>query len=201
MELALFMGLVLSFIWLWARAFEQASLVVYVAGLGLVFAAHWRHGERPADLGLRLDNLAPALKDAAVPALPLIALFGVIGWLQGHWSAEALGGERFARLLLWGFLQQYLLQGFIHRRLMELLPTPARRELATAALFALLHLPNPILVPVTFLAGYVFAVLFRRNPNLFVLALCHAAGSTAVAYAFDPEVLYKMRVGPGYFRG
>jgi len=200
LELGLFLGLVLSFIWIWAHAFPSASLVVYVVGLSITFATHIIHRETPEAIGLRLDNLPAALADAAVPTLPLVAVFVGYGLFRGEWSTEVLDAERFLRLLSWGFLQQYLLQGFIHRRLNVLLDSNAARELAVAGIFALLHLPNPILVPVTFLAGYVFAVLYRRHPNLAVLALCHAVGSTAVAFAFGPGSLHKMRVGPGYYR-
>jgi len=200
-ELSLFLALVFSFIWLWAGAFPHSSLVIYVTGLGLTLASHVIHRETPEDLGLRFDNMLPALKDAAVPTLPLVALFTWIGYQQGYLRPDMLDPERFLRLCAWGFLQQYLLQGFIHRRMAHLIETPVRRELAVAGIFAALHLPNPVLVPVTFLAGYIFAVLYRRHPNLLVLALCHAVGSTAVAFAFDPASIHKMRVGPGYFRG
>ncbi|HEY3174648.1 MAG TPA: CPBP family intramembrane glutamic endopeptidase [Candidatus Polarisedimenticolia bacterium] len=199
-ELILFLALVFSFIWIWSRAFPHASLVVYVAGLGLTMASHVIHRETPDDLGVRLDNLGPALRDAAVPTLPLVGIAAIAGFLGGTWNADALELERFLRGTAWGFLQQYLLQSFIHRRIAAIIERPVRRELAVAAIFAALHLPNPILVPVTFLAGYVFAVLYRRHPNLLVLALCHAVGSTAVAFAFGPQILHKMRVGPGYFR-
>jgi membrane protease YdiL (CAAX protease family) len=200
LELSAFLMLVFSFIWIWAGAFPHASLVIYVTGLGITLTSHIIHRETPEDLGLRIDNLVAALKDAAVPTLPLVALFSAYGLARGTLTAEALGPERFLRVVAWGFLQQYLLQGFIHRRLGTLIENQLRRELTVAGIFAALHLPNPILVPVTFLAGYIFAVLYRRHPNLFVLALCHAVGSTAVAFAFDPSSLHKMRVGPGYFR-
>jgi len=200
-ELAIFLALVFSFIWLWAGTFPHSSLVIYVCGLGLTFTCHVLHRETPEDLGLRVDNLWAGLKDAAVPTLPLVALFGFIGWWRGYLRPDMLELERFLRVLAWGFLQQYLLQAFIHRRLMTLIRGTTGRELAVAGIFAALHLPNPVLVPVTFLAGYIFAVLYRRHPNLLVLALCHAVGSTAVAFAFDPVSIHKMRVGPGYFRG
>ncbi|MGH9870820.1 MAG: CPBP family glutamic-type intramembrane protease, partial [Candidatus Polarisedimenticolia bacterium] len=198
LELGLFLMVVFSFIWIWSRR-PHAIQIVYVLGLGLSLSAHWRHRERLADLGLRLDNLGPALRDAAIPTVPLVSFFLLRAWWTGHWSPEALDPERFGALLVWGFFQQYLLQAYIHRRLAAVIERPLVCELAVAAVFAALHLPNPVLVPVTFLAGFVFSVLFRRHPNLFVLALCHALGSTAVAFAFDPEVLHRMRVGPGYF--
>jgi membrane protease YdiL (CAAX protease family) len=200
LELALFLALVFSFIWGWAHSFDRSRQLVLVLGLGMTLTAHLRHRERPSDLGLRLDNLGPALRDAAVPMVPLVLVLGLRGWWLGHWRAEALSPERFAELLAWGFFQQYLLQGYIHRRLMAVIPSGAWRAVAVGLIFAALHIPNPVLVPATFAAGWVFALLFWRHPNLFVLALCHAVGSTAVAFAFDPDVLHRMRVGPGYFR-
>ncbi|HET6374177.1 MAG TPA: CPBP family glutamic-type intramembrane protease [Candidatus Polarisedimenticolia bacterium] len=199
-ELTLFLALVLSYIWIWAGSFKGALVVVYVAGLGLTLGTHLIHRETAWDLGVRLDNVWASLKDCAVPTLPLVGFFLALGFANGHWSAEALDPSRFLRVVAWGFIQQYLLQGFIHRRLAVLIEKPLPRELAVAGIFAALHLPNPVLVPVTFLAGYVFAVLYRRQPNLVVLALCHAVGSTAVAFAFDPASLHRMRVGPGYLR-
>lgn len=199
-ELILFLGLVFSFIWIWSRSFPHASLVVYLLGLGLTLTTHLLHRETPMDVGLRFDNLLEAAKDAAVPTVPLVTTFLVIGLFRGHPYTDALDLERFVRGLAWGFLQQYLLQAFIHRRLAVLLQKQPHRELAVAGIFGALHLPNPILVSVTALAGYVFAVLYRRRPNLLVLSLCHAVGSIAVAFGFGPETLHKMRVGPGYFR-
>jgi membrane protease YdiL (CAAX protease family) len=199
-ELALFLALVFSFIWIWSHAFPHASLVVYVLGLCLTVATYVIHRETPDDLGVRLDNLGAAAKEAAVPVLPLVALLLAAGFAGGPSNIEALDPERFLRVTAWGFLQQYLLQGFVHRRLAALIERPVGREIAVAAIFAALHLPNPILTPVTFVAGYVFAVLYRRHPNLLVLALCHSIGSTAIAFAFGPQALHNMRVGPGYFR-
>jgi hypothetical protein len=43
-------------------------------------------------------------------------------------------------------------------------------------------------------------MLFRRAPNIYVLALCHAVGSSAVFFGLDPEALHGMRVGPGFHR-
>ncbi len=197
LELALFLAIVYSFIWIWREA-PGAVTILYVSGLGLTIGTHILHRESPRRIGFRLDNLMPALRDAAVVVLPVVAVLLAVGWAGGYWSREALSADRFRDLAGWAFLQQYLLQGFIHRRIASILDRG--REPAVALIFALLHLPNPVLVPVTFAAGYVFAVLFRRQPNLWVLALCHAVGSTAVAFAFDPSVLRNMRVGPGYWR-
>ncbi len=199
-QLALFLALVFSYIWIWAHAFPGDKMVIYVAGLGLTLLTHAIHREGPGQLGVRLDNFLAAARDAAIPTLPLVAIFVTVGIRGGHFGSEALDVHRFLRVLSWGFVQQYLLQGFIHRRLASAISRPLWRELVVAAIFSLLHMPNPVLMPVTFLAGWIFAVLYRRHPNLFVLALCQAVGSTAVAFGFGTEVLHRMRVGPGYFR-
>lgn len=199
-ELAIFLALVYSFIWGWAHSFHFAYRLVLVLGLAMTLGAHVRHRERPSDFGVRFDNLWPALRDAAVPVLPLVVLLALRGWWLGHWRAEGADPQRFLELFGWGFFQQYLLQGYIHRRLNAIIRSDAWRDVAVGLIFASLHIPNPVLVPVTFAAGWVFAVLFRRHPNLFVLALCHAMGSTAVAFGFSSDVLHRMRVGPGYFR-
>jgi len=148
------------------------------------------------------DLVRPAVESIAHAVAGCVAAAG--GNVRRLVATGPLSRSRFlmelqSALLVWGFFQQYLLQAYIHRRLAAVIERPLACELAVAAIFAALHLPNPVLVPITFVAGFVFAVLYRRHPNLFVLALCHALGSTSVAFAFDPDVLHRMRVGPGYF--
>ncbi len=199
LELVFLLALVFSYVWVWAGTFSSAKYVVYVLGLGFTIATHLIHRESPRELGLRLDNLAAGGRDAALPMVPFVLLVVSLSIVNGHWSMRALDPDRFLEMTAWGFLQQYLLQAFIHRRVACLIRRPLTCHLAVAAIFGLLHLPHPVLVPVTFVAGYLFAFLYRRHPNLFVLGLCHAIGSTAVAFGFDPAVIQRMRVGPGYF--
>lgn len=197
-ELSLFLALVVSFIWVW-RDWAYAVPAIYTLGLGLTIATHVIHRESPRVLGFRLDNFGRAFKEAAIVTVPLVIVLTVVGLTTGRWSREALDPDRVGELALWALLQQYLLQAFIHRRTATVIHHTLARQLTVAAIFAGLHLPNPVLVPATFVAGFLFAVLYHRQPNIFVLALCHAAGSTTVAFAFDPGLLHNMRVGPGYF--
>ena len=141
----------------------------------------------------------PALRDAAAVTLPLCA-FLLIG---GLWVARLrpdwiIVVKRLPWLIGWGFLQQFVLQGFVHRRLRDVLATDRERELATGLYFALCHFPNPRLMGATFFSGWIWAILYRRNPNLIALALSHAAGSASLNIAFGPEMLRGMRVGLGY---
>jgi len=119
-----------------------------------------------------------------------------MGTVRADWMTTV---TRLPWLVVWGFLQQFVLQGFVHRRMMEIVKENLPREVMTAAVFALCHLPNWRLMIATFIGGWIWAVIYRRNPNLFALALSHALASAALSIAFGPALLHGMKVGRGYF--
>lgn len=51
-----------------------------------------------------------------------------------------------------------------------LLPAPALQVLVTAAAFASVHIGNSTLVALTFVAGLMWSLLYRRWSNLWLLA-------------------------------
>jgi membrane protease YdiL (CAAX protease family) len=99
---------------------------------------------------------------------------------------------------LWTFVQQFLLQGFFLPRLLRLLPGPKSAALAAAGLFALAHLPNPILTVVTLIWGFAACMLFVRYRNLYSLAIAHAVFGITIAITVPGPVIRNMRVGLGY---
>ncbi|MFQ5702188.1 MAG: hypothetical protein ACE5HU_10120, partial [Acidobacteriota bacterium] len=137
-ELTLFLVLAFSFIWLWAHTLIT-GLVIYALGLGLAITTHIIHHETPRELGLRIDNMGPAIKDAAVPVVPIVSSLLLYSFVSGHWSPRALDPQRFIELFCWAFFQQYLLQAFIHRRVAGLVGRPLLRQLLVGAIFASLH--------------------------------------------------------------
>ena len=99
--------------------------------------------------------------------------------------------------LVWGFAQQYALQGFV---LLRLLDTGLNRSvpICAATIFALIHAPNVGLMVLVFLGGWLWSSLFRREPNLFALAISHALLANA-ADAFLPRFITGgFRLGPAY---
>jgi membrane protease YdiL (CAAX protease family) len=68
-----------------------------------------------------------------------------------------------------------------------------------AALFALLHLPNPALTVACALGGYVWAREFDRSPNLLANALTHTIASALLANSLPGWALKNMVVGYNYF--
>jgi hypothetical protein len=155
--------------------------------------------EGPRDVGLRIDNFGTALLRVAwFTAISSAVLIG-LGWFLGSINL----GERFTRQLtvlpLWGFLQNYGLQGVVNRRSQQILGPGRRSVLLTAAIFAALHLPNPVLVAATFVAGYFWAAAFQSAPNLLALALSHAWLSTLLANSLPHQILPNMKVGWGFW--
>jgi membrane protease YdiL (CAAX protease family) len=134
-------------------------------------------------------------------ALAVAAGFvAVAGWLH---TLHVPGGpllfiETYWGYAVWTFVQQFLMQCFFLARLRRVLPGPGWAALATACLFALAHLPNPILAAGTFLWGWAACLLFLRYRNLYPLAMAHAILGISLAVAVPGPAIHNMRVGLGY---
>jgi len=75
-----------------------------------------------------------------------------------------------------------------------------RAPVTAAALFALVHVPNPGLVAMAFAGGWIWSTLFRREPNLLVLAASHAALAVVGDAMLPASVTGGYRLGPRYVR-
>jgi membrane protease YdiL (CAAX protease family) len=106
----------------------------------------------------------------------------------------------FGGYTVWSFVQQFLLQGFFLFRLLRLLPRREWAALAAAVMFALAHLPNPILTPITLLWGTLSCLLFLRYRNIYTLGLAHGILGICVAITVPNYLHHHMRVGLGYLR-
>jgi len=200
-EIAAMSALILSYIWWWEDGFHGDFYVCVALYLCIGVASHVRRGESAREIGLRVDNLGAALRQALAFVGPLILISPAVGlaldtiripaaswwWLPG-------AAERFAS----GALQQYGLLCFFYRRVQELVPGTWPPLLTTAGLFALFHLPNPFLTAVTLGAGILSCWLYRRVPNLWALGLSHALLSMSISRCLPLSITVHMRVGPGY---
>jgi len=200
-ELAAMTALLLSYIWLWQDAFPGDFVVCVVLYATIGLSSHLRRGESAADVGFRLDNFLETAKWALWIVGPLLVLPILIGaWLGTlHFPAPRYWLSGFVEKFLWSTAQQYGLAAFYYRRLRELLPGNWTAIIAAAGCFSLFHLPNPLLTPVTFLAGIVSCWLYRKEPNLFVLGLAHALLALSISRSLPFEITFGMRVGPGFF--
>jgi membrane protease YdiL (CAAX protease family) len=112
---------------------------------------------------------------------------GLIDWVK------AFGGYT-----VWAVLQQFLLQGYFLLRLQRVMPSATYAAITAASVFALAHLPNPILTPVTLLWGLMACFVFLRFRNIWPLAIAHAIFGICIAVTIPASVVHNMRVGLGY---
>jgi membrane protease YdiL (CAAX protease family) len=99
---------------------------------------------------------------------------------------------------VWAAVQQFLMQCFFLLRLLRLLPSARFAAVIAALIFALAHLPNPILTSVTLIWGFAACLVFLRYRNLYPLAMAHAIFGIAIAVTVPGPVDHNMRVGLGY---
>lgn len=138
-----------------------------------------------------------------VVGLALI-LAGIATWLAAtlhtlhHPGAPVQWVRTFGGYTIWALLQQLLLQGYFLARLLRLMPNPTFAAVTTASVFALAHLPNPILTPLTLIWGLTACLIFIRSRNVYPLAIAHAIFGICVAITIPASILHNMRVGLGY---
>jgi hypothetical protein len=99
---------------------------------------------------------------------------------------------------IWALEQEFILNAFFYRRFEWLMGRTTGSLLLTALLFSLVHLPNPVLVPATFLGGVFFVAIFRRFRNIYPLAIAHAVLGLTIGMVFPDHLIRHMRVGIGF---
>src|SRR6266566_4380861 len=99
--------------------------------------------------------------------------------------------------VIWALQQQFILQSIFFLRL-EAIMGSRRAVTATAFLFALAHLPNPVLTILSFFGGILFCGFFRNWRNLIPLGIIHAGLGLTIAASLPDRWLHHMRVGIGY---
>ena len=102
--------------------------------------------------------------------------------------------------LVWSFLQEFMLQIYVLIRLLRLIPRRSLAIVTAALLFAIAHIPNPVLIVLTLLWGFIACTLFLRYRNLYALGLAHGILGICVAVTVPNALHHHMRVGLGYLR-
>lgn len=187
--------------WIWRRSFPGATGLFAVALLAALTAGQVQRRESLRAVGFRLDTFGKAAALLIPFAAVVIALVVSVGHLSGsaRFPPASTAVPAVAKLVVFGLAQQYVLLGFFYRRLEEVLPNAALSLSATAAVFALFHLPNPFLTAVTFCAGLIAAMVYRRAPNLWVNGITHGLISYCLYFSLSAELTRGLRVGPGYW--
>ena len=176
------------FSWLVFPAWLLASLLI--------------HRDTPKTMGWRADNLRSAARGSAGFFAACIAALCLAGILFGalHRPAEhLLVPKHFFGYMAFCLLQQVGLNSYLTNRLLGITESPVRASLLAGAIFAALHWPNPVLIPLTFIAGVAMSWLFARDRNIIPLAIGQGILGTLVWWAFPVAWHHAMRVGPGFY--
>ncbi len=174
--------------WLWAVAWLVASFLL--------------HRDTPKTLGMRADNFWPATKQS----LLVYGVFALALILTGFTLRQPLYLPPNYRSLsgLWNYfafclVQQIALNSLLTNRLLSLVKRPWLASFIAGLIFSSLHWPNPVLVPLTLIAGITMAWMFARVRNIIPLAAGQALLGSLTWWAFPLAWHHMLRVGPGYY--
>jgi membrane protease YdiL (CAAX protease family) len=140
-------------------------------------------------------------------ALPIVAagfVLAVMIFSAAHYAGESQPRAWMLRYValpyaIWSVIQEFILQSFFYIRLEDLAGSRIAVYIA-ALLFAMAHLPSPVLTIATLAGGIIFGELFRRFRNIYPVGIIHALLGLAIAASLPDSLLHHMRVGISYLR-
>lgn len=198
LEAAAMFACALLDIWRW----QYSHPLAWIAFLPALAASHLAHRDTTASLGLGRIGM----RASAQLALPImlafyipLTIFGLAGGRLHLLRPGRAAALYFLSYGAWCVCQQYLTQSYFHNRLMRAIRNRHVSSALVAVMFGAAHIPNPVLMVVTTIAGYIFSEVFARHRNIWPLALAQTAGGFLIAALAPAWLIHNMRVGPGYF--
>ena len=195
-ELAGIYSLILMVIWtprpwqaaLWA---VTAATILYVAYLSF---------EGLGPMGLSTANLVRSLWAVAFAMAVAMIAVSLAGRFHTLHMPETplLFLKHYGLYVVWAAVQQIILQWFFLSRSLRLLPDTTSAAALTAGLFAVAHLPNPLLTVVTLVFGLASCLFFVHYRNLVPLAIAHAILGICIGITIPGSLDHNMRVGISY---
>jgi membrane protease YdiL (CAAX protease family) len=153
-------------------------------------------------LGLGLPGMFGATVVLGVGLATVVFMVILVYWAGGQIPANPTwfpNLESAWGYVIWAGLQEFILQSFFFNCFEELYGSSAAVWIAPA-LFAAVHLPNPILTTATLIGALFFCEMFRRYRSIYPLAIVHAMLGLTIAIITPDSLVHHMRVGIGYLR-
>jgi membrane protease YdiL (CAAX protease family) len=194
-EIAVVFTFIIVAVWT-PRGQVNAFVSISAAACVVAFAIVGRWSARQLGLTQPLAGVSQILVAGAV-LCGAIVLIGIP--LRSAGAGNSLPLSRSWQYVVWALAQEFILQGIFFLRLESLLGS-RRAVLAAAGLFAVAHIPSPLLTLLSLLGGILFCELFRRFRNLYPLGLIHGALGLTIAASLPDRWLHHMRVGLGFLR-
>jgi len=197
LEVILVYAGIVTYIWRWRSTYPHSWMVL----LGVVLVSHFLHHDTFRSLGLSFTGMRANAQVVLPIALAFYIPLLVFGFARHALTFVPVNRQAAASLLgygIWCAFQQYLAQSYFHNRLMEVVHNRHLSSLLVGIIFGSAHIPNPILMVATTVAGVVFAEIFARHRNIWPIALAQAVGGLLIAAVSPASLIHNMRVGPGY---
>ena len=175
------------------------SWIVFPAWLAISVTVH---RDTPKTLGWRADNLgAASLRAAKVFLVFISAICVAAAWFGAFHRrpVHLMEARPFFSYVGFCLLQQAALNSYLTNRLLDVFESRNVAALIAGVIFAALHWPNPVLVPLTLVGGFAMSWLFARERNILPLAFGQAVLGALIWWAFPNSWHHGMRVGPGFY--
>lgn len=186
-------GLIVATVWTESALQRQLFWITAAFFFAATVIAFWNNPPRLPSL-----NQTLAMVGIGVLVAGVVVLAGVqLGTLHGMFGARNVLLHS-SGYLIWAVIQQYLQQCFFFTRIERFTQSGVLAGFIAAAMFALVHLPNPVLTPVTFVGGWILSDLYRRYRSVLPLGIVHGMVGLALAVSIPDHALHHMRVGLGY---
>lgn len=179
----------------WTPQGHWNAFFCWAAGLLTVgFSLRGPYSAREVGLG---QPLSGALSTIGIGMI-LVASITALGYFcRSLGPPQPLPWERAWQYALWALLQQFILQSFIFVRLEQSFGG-RRAVLLASTLFAVAHVPSPLLTALSFFGALFFCHMFERYRNIYPLGLIHAALGLTIAASMPDALMHHMRVGLGF---
>ena len=190
-----------SILFIWRLQFVFPDFAWFL--LGFLVLTFFIHRDRLQDLGLGSRGLIAGMKAVLAPTLIISIALVLSGTGLGTFTTGISNWTRlssFGRYFAWCLFQEFGLQSFFTNRILQVLKDPKKTAWASGVIFAAFHIPNPVLMPLTFLGGVILTRLFIKNRNLVPLALAQAIVGALTSAAIPVSWHHGLRVGPGFYR-
>ena len=192
-EIGLVFSLIMLAVWTLQGRF---NLAVSLAAALLIIVLSLRSSFTNRELGLSRP-LSGMVVILALGAVCLIAIASLGAFSRVFGEPHPVPWNRAWQYAVWALVQEFMLQSFFYVRL-EKIFGGQRAVWAAATLFAIAHIPSPLLTALSFLGALFFCEMFRRYRNIFPLGLVHAALGLTIAASLPDSILHHMRVGIGF---
>lgn len=197
-EAVVLAGFIAWYIWQLQEAYRYSWIVFPI----WLLASCALHRDALRTLGWRVDNLWPAIRQGAWVFVSFIVVVSGAGlWLGTfhRFPHHLIDARHFFTYSAFCLVQQVALNSYLSNRLQYSFESPAVTAVVAGAVFAALHWPNPVLVPLTFIGGTTMSWLFLRERNILPLSAGQAIIGTLAWGAFPVAWHHGMRVGPGFY--